>query len=70
MDELVNPQQASRTITEIAHSHGFKTAAHFSRCFAEAYGCAPETSGERSETPRTARRWPRRVTVGLDGARH
>ncbi len=41
MDELTNPLQASRSITEIALRHGFKTPSHFSRCFSEAYGCAP-----------------------------
>lgn len=37
-DDLLSPMAASRTITEIAHSHGFKTSAHFSRRFSEAYG--------------------------------
>ncbi len=41
MDELLSPMAANRTITEIAHSNGFKTSAHFSRRFAEAYGQAP-----------------------------
>lgn len=41
MDELLSPMAANRTITEIAHSNGFKTSAHFSRRFAEAYGRAP-----------------------------
>ena len=41
MDELLSPMAAGRTITEIAHSNGFKTSAHFSRRFAEAYGRSP-----------------------------
>ena len=41
MDDLLSPMAASRTITEIAHSNGFKTSAHFSRRFAEAYGRTP-----------------------------
>lgn len=41
MDELLSPMAASRTITEIAHSNGFKTSAHFSRRFAETYGRTP-----------------------------
>ncbi|MCY4666123.1 MAG: helix-turn-helix domain-containing protein [Acidimicrobiaceae bacterium] len=42
MDELLSPMAAGRTITEIAHSNGFKTSAHFSRRFAEAYGRSPK----------------------------
>ncbi len=41
MDELVSPAHTSRSITDIAMSHGFKTAAHFSRSFSEAYGITP-----------------------------
>ena len=41
MDDLLSPRAASRTIAEIAHSNGFKTSAHFSRCFTEAYGQPP-----------------------------
>ena len=41
MDELLSPRAASRTIAEIAHSNGFKTSAHFSRRFIEAYGRTP-----------------------------
>lgn len=48
-DDLTNPQMASRSITEIAHGNGFKTSAHFSRCFSEAYGTTP------SEVRRVAR---------------
>ena len=41
MDDLLSPIATSRTITEIALSHGFKTSAHFSRRFTEAYGRSP-----------------------------
>ena len=41
MDDLLSPVLGSRTITEIAHSHGFKTSAHFTRRFTEAYGRPP-----------------------------
>lgn len=41
MDELVSPLHTERSITDIAMSHGFKTAAHFSRSFSEAYGITP-----------------------------
>ncbi len=41
MDELVSPQFAFRSITDIAHNHGFKTSAHFTRCFTNAYGSTP-----------------------------
>ena len=41
VDDLLSPMAASRTITEIAHSNGFKTSAHFSRRFAECYGRSP-----------------------------
>ena len=40
-DDLVCGQLGAKTVTEIALSHGFKTAAHFSRCFAAAYGATP-----------------------------
>ena len=40
-DDLLAPHAVSRTITEIAHTHGFKTSAHFSRSFTEAYGATP-----------------------------
>jgi AraC-like DNA-binding protein len=38
---LGDPEQASRSITEIAFAHGFKDAAHFSRAFRRAYGVSP-----------------------------
>lgn len=41
MDDLLGPMASTRTITEIAHSNGFKTSAHFSRRFVEAYGRSP-----------------------------
>ena len=43
-DDLVSGQHRAKTITEIAFSHGFKTPAHFSRCFAEAYGTTPSVA--------------------------
>ena len=42
-DDLLSRRCASRTITEIALTHGFKTAAHFSRCFSETYGTTPSS---------------------------
>lgn len=41
MDDLLNPTAVNRTITDVAHNNGFKTSAHFSRRFTEAYGCSP-----------------------------
>ncbi len=41
MDDLLSPRAAACTITEIALSNGFKTSAHFSRRFVEAYGRSP-----------------------------
>lgn len=40
-DDLLSPQFAHRTVSEIAVAHGFKTASHFSRSFAEVYGVSP-----------------------------
>lgn len=40
-DDLVSSQHRAKTVTEIALSHGFKSPAHFSRCFVEAYGTTP-----------------------------
>jgi AraC-like DNA-binding protein len=39
--DLAAPHLAGRTITEIALSHGFNDAAHFSRLFRETYGLSP-----------------------------
>ena len=52
MDDLLGPAAATRTITEIAHNNGFKTSAHFSRRFAQVYGCSP-TQVKRSGFART-----------------
>ena len=46
-DDLLSPNLASRTITEIAHMNGFKTSAHFSRSFSEAYGATPNEIRKR-----------------------
>ena len=40
-DDLVNPAKAHLSVTDIAHAHGFKTAAHFTRKFSEAYSSNP-----------------------------
>lgn len=40
-DDLINPQRAGLSVTEVAMNHGFKTLSHFSRCFSETYGQAP-----------------------------
>ena len=42
-DDLVNLAKAHLTITEIGHARGFKTAAHFARRFADAYGATPSS---------------------------
>ena len=47
MDDLLSPMAANRTITEIAHSNGFKTSAHFTRRFTEAYGRTPTEVKQR-----------------------
>jgi AraC-like DNA-binding protein len=39
--ELANPRSRHRTIAAVARSAGFVDAAHFSRCFREAYGETP-----------------------------
>jgi AraC-like DNA-binding protein len=39
--DLLNPQCASRSITEISFSWGFNNAAHFSRCFKTRFGLTP-----------------------------
>ena len=50
MDDLLGPMGAKRTITEIAHSNGFKTSAHFSRRFTEAYGRSPREVKQAGST--------------------
>lgn len=40
-DEIADPAHASRSISEIAFSHGFNDAAHFSRAFSRRFGAAP-----------------------------
>ena len=52
-DELSSPNAESRSITEIAHMNGFKTSAHFSRCFSDAYGTTPSEVRRNSRTGRT-----------------
>ncbi len=39
--ELSDPRRASASISAIAADNGFKTAAHFSRCFVDLYGQTP-----------------------------
>ncbi|MDE0608032.1 MAG: helix-turn-helix domain-containing protein [Acidimicrobiaceae bacterium] len=51
-DDLLSPHIGSRTITDIAHTHGFKTSAHFSRCFSDAYGISPSEIKRRGRTGR------------------
>jgi AraC-like DNA-binding protein len=38
---LLDPAQASLTVTEIARHWTFTNPAHFSRVFRDAYGCTP-----------------------------
>jgi AraC-like DNA-binding protein len=40
-DEIADPVHALRSISEIAFSHGFNDAAHFSRAFSRRFGEAP-----------------------------
>lgn len=40
-NDLADPRQRGRSITEIAFQWGFNDAAHFSRSFAKAYGTSP-----------------------------
>lgn len=40
-DDLMSPQRAGLTITQVAMNHGFKTVSHFSRSFSETYGQSP-----------------------------
>ena len=42
-DDLVDPAKTHLSVTDIAHAHGFKTAAHFARRFADAYGTTPSS---------------------------
>ena len=53
--DLVDPTKAHLSVTDIAHSHGFKTAAHFTRRFTDAYGENPSTvrPGARPPKPET-----------------
>ena len=39
--DLADPRLAARSVTEIAFSWGFSSAAHFSRCFREQHGVTP-----------------------------
>lgn len=46
---LTDPRQDDRTITQIAHAHGFSDSAHFSRLYRSRYGVSPrETRRARS----------------------
>lgn len=38
---LIDPRAARHTLTQIAYSHGFSDAAHFSRSFQQRYGASP-----------------------------
>jgi AraC-like DNA-binding protein len=42
-DMLVDPQQAHRSVAEVAHANGFVDAAHFSRTFRAHFGVPPST---------------------------
>ena len=54
MDDLISPSLSKRTITDIATAHGFKTASHFSRVFAEAYAMTPSEARKAGVTPLAA----------------
>lgn len=40
-DEILDPRLRDRSLTEVAHSWGFKCSAHFSRSFKREYGVTP-----------------------------
>lgn len=51
-DDLVNPTLRTKTISEIAHSWGFKSSAHFSRMFSNGFHVSPRAyrmSGARHD---------------------
>lgn len=43
-----------RSIGELAEAHGFRSLAHFSRCFRERYGCSPRDARDLAKTPAVA----------------
>ncbi|HEX5420047.1 MAG TPA: helix-turn-helix domain-containing protein, partial [Gammaproteobacteria bacterium] len=47
--DLLEPEHASRTITEIAFAAGFDDAAHFSRAFKRRYHCTPREWRRRAK---------------------
>lgn len=60
--DLADPAQDSRSITEIAFSRGFSSSTHFSRSFRESCGTSPRayrslTQGSGPSRRRAARRW-------------
>jgi AraC-like DNA-binding protein len=50
--DLAAPRLAARTITDIALSHGFNDAAHFSRLFKESFGVSPADYRASAKTGR------------------
>ena len=51
-DDLVDPAKRHLSVTDIAHANGFKTAAHFTRKFADAYGRTPSSVRLGLQVPR------------------
>lgn len=52
-EDLVNPERARKSITEIAYSWGFNNSNHFSRCFRQAFGASPRDLRLQSVSPTT-----------------
>jgi AraC family transcriptional regulator, positive regulator of tynA and feaB len=50
-EDLIDPRNARRSITEIAYAWGFNSSNHFSRCFKREFGVSPRAV--RAEHP-----WP------------
>ena len=47
-EEIADPSQAHRLISEIAFSYGFNETAHFSRVFARQFGYPPRALRSRT----------------------
>jgi AraC-like DNA-binding protein len=50
--DLNDPRLANLTIDEIARHHGYRSAATFSRAFAERYAVSPRASARRRRRSR------------------
>jgi AraC-like DNA-binding protein len=52
---LEDPDQANRTIAEIAQGWGFSDMTHFGRCFKAAYGVSPREYQKAGQSPQPGR---------------